>query len=377
MCLFKSENTKQFGVFDLKSLSDISEQDEVVDGINEQLGDFQFIDDTPENEQNREYTVRLNLGNGYSYTGQVLKATKVMDGKGVIKYPDLSVFSGHFKNNCAAGLGRLILSTGDVYEGEWAEAHHPPDDSPFMILKSWPHGEATFIKLNGDHYSGEWSKGMKCGYGKQAFQDGSEYNGYYENDMMNGGGILRSPDGQTYNGNFVNGVKEGDGCCEWPDGRIYEGEWHFEFFTDLKNHLFKMNLGEWKDNKMHGKGLLIEADGTKVEGRWDKGQFCSDGTKVELNQESEEPKLPCLEEAQIENKLTQFSIKLTLNRSFNRRQGLSDISLISFIAFCNLPASSSSLLGCKSSLTGPCFSMSLSSLSIVFENTSFAFTSWS
>ena len=143
-----------------------------------------------------------------------MKATGEKDGKGVLKYSDLSVFYGHFRNDKVEGTGRLILSQGDVYEGEWKPV---PDEeiinliAIFCPLKATFHGKGTKIEFNKGHYTGDWENGQKHGYGNEFFSDGSEYNGFYESDLFNGGGIYKKIDGEIYNGNFLNGERSGDG----------------------------------------------------------------------------------------------------------------------------------------------------------------------
>mmetsp|Transcript_23302 Transcript_23302/g.20677 ORF Transcript_23302/g.20677 Transcript_23302/m.20677 type:complete len:259 (+) Transcript_23302:59-835(+) len=189
------ENKQNLKEIEEGSQSDASEQNELVEEINDQLGDFQFIEDSSIKEEQREYVIRLPSEGGFSYTGQVLKSTEVKEGKGVLKYPDLSVFYGHFNNNIATGSGRLILSTGDVYEGEWRQ--FPNLEDIFKPLKSILHGQGTFLKFISGYYTGEWKQGRKHGFGKEIFEDGSQYSGYYEEGEMTGDGIMVKSDGQV------------------------------------------------------------------------------------------------------------------------------------------------------------------------------------
>jgi len=162
------------------------------------LGDFQFIEDSKDLEDKREYVVRLANEQGFTYTGQILKSSNIKDGKGVLKYPDLSVFYGHFKNDKAEGPGRLISSGGDIYEGDWSPLSEPEQDINhyFIPLKAHFQGEGTYLKFNSGHYTGEWNKSIKHGYGKETFNDGSQYNGYFENGNATGEGVYIDPEGK-------------------------------------------------------------------------------------------------------------------------------------------------------------------------------------
>jgi hypothetical protein len=48
-------------------------------------------------------------------------------------------------------------------------------------------------------------------------------------------------------------MRHGFGLCEFPDGSVYKGL--------------------WENDMMHGMGTLIEDDGTKFVGNFNKGEF--------------------------------------------------------------------------------------------------------
>jgi hypothetical protein len=186
----------------------------LVESILKQMGDFGFMEDKSDKEEDREYVIRLLYQDDFCYTGQVLTGTEIKDGRGVFKWPDYSKFSGHFSNDKACGIGRLILSNGDVYEGEWKPIPEDVEISIFDIflpIKALFDGLGDFIKFNGSHYAGEWKDGKKNGYGKETWPDGTTYLGYHENNVIQGGGIYTKPNGEVYNGNFENGSRNGDG----------------------------------------------------------------------------------------------------------------------------------------------------------------------
>eukprot|EP00829_Urostomides_striatus_P021452 TRINITY_DN9567_c0_g1_i1.p4 TRINITY_DN9567_c0_g1~~TRINITY_DN9567_c0_g1_i1.p4 ORF type:complete len:104 (-),score=20.43 TRINITY_DN9567_c0_g1_i1:105-416(-) len=59
-------------------------------------------------------------------------------------------------------------------------------------------------------------------------------------------------DGRKYVGEYLDDKKHGKGEFIWPDGRKY--------------------VGDWENGKQHGKGLYTTADGTTKEGEWKDGK---------------------------------------------------------------------------------------------------------
>jgi hypothetical protein len=41
-----------------------------------------------------------------------------------------------------------------------------------------------------ERYEGEWSEGLRCGWGRMYYLDGSVFEGEWSNDMRNGRGLL-------------------------------------------------------------------------------------------------------------------------------------------------------------------------------------------
>lgn len=52
-------------------------------------------------------------------------------------------------------------------------------------------GRGMFFYPNGELYEGEWSNGLRSGWGKMHYKDGSTYEGQWLSDQHNGQGLLR------------------------------------------------------------------------------------------------------------------------------------------------------------------------------------------
>ena len=50
-------------------------------------------------------------------------------------------------------------------------------------------GMGTLIDTKGDRYEGMFTKGRKCGNGKMTYSDGSTYEGFWVDDLRHGFGV--------------------------------------------------------------------------------------------------------------------------------------------------------------------------------------------
>jgi hypothetical protein len=64
--------------------------------------------------------------------------------------------------------------------------------------------------------------------------------------------------GATYDGEWKGNMRDGWGIQVWPDGAKYEG-------TTPRLHYITL-LGEWRNNKAHGKGKFWHVDGDIFDG---------------------------------------------------------------------------------------------------------------
>ena len=111
-----------------------------------------------------------------------------------------------FKNNLAEGRGRLIMSNGDYYEGE------------FQKDKIYGHGK--YVSQN-EIYIGYWDNGKYNGKGELILNDGCRYIGEFKEGSQNGFGKIIWSDTSFYEGNFVNNFFEGFGIYFMRNGKCY------------------------------------------------------------------------------------------------------------------------------------------------------------
>ena len=91
------------------------------------------------------------------------------------------------------------------------------------------------------------------GFGIMVWPDGTRYEGQWKGGRFHGQGMAWRLDGEwIYEGDFVNGMPHGV-------GREVDGVVEYR--------------GVFKNGLRHGSGVLIKADGSRVHGRWEDGEY--------------------------------------------------------------------------------------------------------
>jgi hypothetical protein len=86
---------------------------------------------------------------------------------------------------------------------------------------------------------GQFSNGVRHGFGSWASSNGKSYRGTYQNDRRCGFGVFVWPSGAVYEGNFFDDLRQGFGTLTWPQGTTYKGCWN--------------------QGRRHGQGVVIES----------------------------------------------------------------------------------------------------------------------
>jgi hypothetical protein len=126
-------------------------------------------------------------------------------------------------NDATAKRRLIVLNDGSTYEG-------------LCNLEGKFHGRGKLLFICGDTYVGEFSNGLKNGYGTYVYANQSFYNGNWRNGVKHGKGISvykvfgGNEDytwfaGDVYDGEFVDNVRHG--ACEytWFNGEKLRCVW--------------------------------------------------------------------------------------------------------------------------------------------------------
>jgi len=145
-----------------------------------------------------------------------------------------------------------------------------------------PHGNGKYIFPNGDIWIGEsWHGERPDGFGVFFWSDGSTYAGglkWFNKSFNNHGfGVhteMRGKDTVERIGNWKNNSLHGKGKVINSNGSLLEGEFKDGFMHGHgieKKRNGEIYEGEFKKDKYHGKGTYTYPDGRKVEGVWKDG----------------------------------------------------------------------------------------------------------
>ena len=88
-------------------------------------------------------------------------------------------------------------------------------------------------------------------------------------------------DSGRYEGEWVDDRIHGKGKPVYANGNVYDGEWldgRIQGYGTLTYADGDKYIGQWQDGKMNGQGTYIYADGDKYEGEWKDDKRHGKGT---------------------------------------------------------------------------------------------------
>ncbi len=222
---------------------------------------------------------------------------KCTNGTGMYIYSSTRYYSGGWKNGKYHGNGRYVDKTGFTvidYNGEWKDGQK--HGQGVLTLK--------YIKPNeSSHYSGNFKYDQYDGKGdltitndktKQTIQYSGEFKyGHYHGKGKLIGTKRKTDEPFDYSGDFKNGLIAGKGelylnAFKSNEEVRYSGEFksgdHDPTFYGtgelaIINTITKKTTkysGSFRNNKMHGKGILVKSDGTRLQGVFENDRFSMD-----------------------------------------------------------------------------------------------------
>ena len=219
-------------------------------------------------------------------------------GQGTHTYASGEKYVGEYKDNKRHGQGTYSWADGEKYVGEWKNNKRNGQGT-----NTWgPNSEWA-----GDKYFGEYKDDKKHGQGFYNFANGDKYFGVWQDDKMHGQATYTYADGSKDVGEFQNGKLNGYAIQYNADGSILqEGIFKDDKFlyteersvtnSTLQTCPSSGNLhnchgtytwdngdkyvGEFKDNKYHGKGSYTFADGENYAGEYKNGKRHGQGNNT-------------------------------------------------------------------------------------------------
>ena len=247
---------------------------EWIDGEKEGQGTYRFKDG--------ERYVGTFVGGDYNGNGSYFYAngdkyvggweSDQKSGQGTFTFKSGNKYIGEFKDGKRNGQGSFIFSDGEKFVGTFVDGDY--------------NGFGTYTYKNGDLFEGQWKADKKNGQGTYTFSSGKKYVGEWKDDNYNGLGTLFAADGSVTqrgrfkNDKFVSSEDFTDPAAPAPTGpnvlakstlkkcpTDQSARFHLCFgkYTYPKGGIY---LGEWKDDKRHGKGTYTFTDGEQYIGEY-------------------------------------------------------------------------------------------------------------
>lgn len=221
---------------------------------------------------------------------------------------DGNKYIGEFYNGKPHGMGKYILANGNVYNGTVENGKIEGYGTMEYFDDGMPNAPKKYI--------GDFKNGQPHGYGSMMYKNGDLYYGHFEYNKFNGQGVLVDKttgkkfigifrDGELrqeleekeldliygskngfgvklteagrYHGALELGIPMGQGMMEMNDGFTVIGEFDEGMANGqcvAENRITGVTYsGQFKNNKMTGRGVMEYPDGTKDRGYFKDGKL--------------------------------------------------------------------------------------------------------
>jgi hypothetical protein len=239
----------------------------------------------------------LGKGQG-SYSGEFDKGA--YHGFGTLKCGNGDSFEGNWVRGLPGGvMKRTVAATGDIWDGVMRQGkRHGKGRQTFGQGRGYyegdwerdkPHGNGIRVYSNGSKFVGNLQDGEVHGDGTMFYANGDQYIGRFFRGHLSGRGVMKYARGESFDGNFLNGFPYGEGKYTYSDGGYYDGEYKATKINkgtlleaplcNGKRDGFGLRVftngsrytGQWLDDKMHGQGQMLQAEGAGYEGAFFNG----------------------------------------------------------------------------------------------------------
>lgn len=197
----------------------------------------------------------ISWTDGVTYVGQCTR--NKITGKGILRWPDGSMYEGDLVNGMRNGIGRYT-NRDFVYNGEWRMGKRHGKGHMLWMMPDGPKSDETKLQY------------------KKLFPQ--RYEGGFVDDKRYGFGTMYYSTGNIYEGEWRNGVRHGQGTMHWTHAHErYEGEWShglqhgkvgIHSYFNIESGTCNVFVGSFRNGKRNGRGVFYYADGCKYEGEW-------------------------------------------------------------------------------------------------------------
>lgn len=214
------------------------------------------IEDVHVDAKNLEPCPKMNIVNA--------AVQKRLDALKPVRAEDFPDLKAKFSSSQFSGQILRDRKTGATYQGQ--------------MHRGVPHGWGRYVQADGGVAEGFFQEGQPTGYVRRfAAPHGAGYDGFFSNNAYNGRGTLYDDKGMvTECANWVNNVANGAQTVKNPNGQVvFSGsmtngkkEGRCMWYDERERATLE---GEFKDDKLEGRGLKRFDNGQVYEGDFKKG----------------------------------------------------------------------------------------------------------
>ena len=238
------------------------------------------------------------LGLGFQHDGGFERGffadSKLQLGSGLI-FSSEGVYFGDLRDGMRRGNGTFVGGNWS-YTGEWRD--HLPHGKGFRALLAGDFQQGRFQSgalasglalhtvSDTERYFGGMSLHGYHGQGTHTWDNDTVYVGDWHNGKMHGNGVMAKAGKMLYSGPFVNGSStHGKGLMTLSNGDVFFGGLEAGNFEGSGHYLWGNHsayIGQWKQGKRHGSGLLIDLNSGLKKGNFSANTF-TEGLVLQTN----------------------------------------------------------------------------------------------
>lgn len=212
------------------SANDVAEGSDAVPQIDLPAGDAM-----PQSEEGNANDYKLiKLDSGVSYLGDFSEENGLINGDGIVFYPDGTMFRGTVLDGLRSGYGTYVWPDGEYYTGGWIDGKASGKgvmtySNGWVVEGIFGYNRCIFgecrIKTPDASYCVKITGSALASTVQVEYSNGAKYSGEYDGTGLTGFGEMDYSNGASYSGYFLNGLKHGKGTYYTSSGFRYYGNW--------------------------------------------------------------------------------------------------------------------------------------------------------
>ena len=142
-----------------------------------------------------------------------------------------------------------------------------------------PHGRGLYEhrpridQIQPGKYDGNWKHGHKHGKGTHKYTNGDVYRGLWIKDKRDTSNNKKDNSNNSSDTSESENAGSNSNTDTLDEEENYSKSTYVYYQRDPTQHVSQKFVGDWKDNKRHGRGVMIFTNGDKYKGHWKDGEM--------------------------------------------------------------------------------------------------------